>query len=375
MKDYSLEQNMLSISIFFLGWIIVFLIAHKSYKETFFTFFLYIWHTFFCIYYYNFSIINGADAITYYDKIVSGEGAFYPGTPFVTFLGGIVYKIFSASYLNVFLFYNIVGTIGLVLLYIVLKGYAKNKLWLLIIFLPSMSFWTSALGKDSIAFLSVCIFLYTLVTNKKVYLLLPLSFFFMFMVRPHIALCMIVAYGASLLFKSKVHLILKLLFVPILFGLMFIASSFVRDYVGLEDGGYEDVSAYVDQRQSLNASGGSSIDIASMSYPMQMFTYVFRPLPYESHSLLAFINSLENSLLLLIFLLILYKSRMNLKFLFDGKNLLLFIYTLLVWSILAMTTANLGIATRQKWMFMPILIYFLIYGMSKINSLSNNKIR
>ncbi|ENV86245.1 hypothetical protein F940_01558 [Acinetobacter radioresistens NIPH 2130] len=373
MQDYSVEQNLLSLSIFLFGWMVVFLIAHKNYREIVFTAFLYIWHTIFCIYYYLFSLENVADSITYYRKIILDEGGFYPGTPFVTFLGSIIYKPLAASYLNIFLFYNIAGAVALVLLYLILKDYIKNRIWLLIFFLPSMSFWTSALGKDSISFLAVCIFLYALVNNQKKYILLPLSF--IFMVRPHIALCMIVAYGVFLLFKSRVHFILKLLLIPVLFGSMFVASGFVKDYVGLEEGSYDDVSAYVGQRQELNLSGGSSIDIASMSYPMQMFTYVFRPLPYESHSLLAFINSLENSLFLFLFLFLLYKSKINLKFLFDNNNLLLLIYTLLVWSILAMTTANLGIASRQKWMFMPILIYFLIYGMAKVNESSSTMSR
>ncbi|WP_312087427.1 hypothetical protein [Acinetobacter variabilis] len=375
MQDYSVEQNLLSLSIFLFGWMVAFLIAHKNYKEVIFNTFLYIWHTIFCVYYYFFSLSNVADSITYYRKIILDEGAFYPGTPFVTFLGSIIYKPSTASYLNIFLFYNIAGAVGLVLLYLVLKDYIKKRIWLLIIFLPSMSFWTSALGKDSIAFLAVCIFLYALVKNQRKYILLPFSFVLMFMVRPHIALCMIVAYGVFLLFRSRIHFILKLLLIPILFGSMFVASGFVKDYVGLEDGSYDDVSTYVGQRQELNASGGSSIDIASMSYPMQMFTYVFRPLPYESYSLLAFINSLENSLFLFLFLFLFYKSKMKLKFIFDNNNLLLLIYALLVWSILAMTTANLGIASRQKWMFMPILIYFLIYGISKSNDSSSTRAR
>lgn len=369
MEYYSVEQNLLSFSIFLIGLMIVFFLAHKNYREIFFSSLLYLWHTFFCFFYYFFSIENGADSIAYYHKITLGEGSFYPGTPFVTFLGSIIFNPFHASYLNIFLFFNILGAIGLVLFYLVLKEYISNKLWFLIILLPSMSFWTSALGKDSIAFFSVCLFLYAIVKNKKNYINLPISFIFMFMVRPHIAFCMFIAYGLFLLFKSKIHTVIKLLFIPIIFGLVFLASGFVKDYVGLEEGSYDEVTAYVDKRQTLNTSGGSSLDISSMSYPMQMFTYVFRPLPFESHSLLTFINSLENSLLLFILLIFLYKSRLNFYFIFENKNLLLLIYTLLVWSILAMTTANLGIATRQKWMFMPILIYLLIYGLSKNKSL------
>lgn len=44
-------------------------------------------------------------------------------------------------------------------------------------------------------------------------------------------------------------------------------------------------------------------------------------------------------------------------------------YMFLKCTILAFTTSNLGIATRQKWMFMPALIYLLlhVYNRNKIN--------
>lgn len=35
-------------------------------------------------------------------------------------------------------------------------------------------------------------------------------------------------------------------------------------------------------------------------------------------------------------------------------------YALIAWVLLSMTTANLGIAMRQKWMFVPVLVFLLI---------------
>ena len=40
-------------------------------------------------------------------------------------------------------------------------------------------------------------------------------------------------------------------------------------------------------------------------------------------------------------------------------------YSLISWLILAMTTANMGIALRQKWMFAPFLIFLLISIIAK----------
>ncbi|PSD37872.1 hypothetical protein C7E21_10595, partial [Acinetobacter radioresistens] len=100
----------------------------------------------------------------------------------------------------------------------------------------------------------------------------------------------------------------------------------------------------------------------SMSYPMQIFTYIFRPLPFDAHSTLALFTSIENTILLFLFIYILFISKFRLYSFVEGKNTWLLIYAFLTCSMLAITTANLGIATRQKWMFMPIFIYLLIYA-------------
>ena len=98
---------------------------------------------------------------------------------------------------------------------------------------------------------------------------------------------------------------------------------------------------------------------------MQMFTYVFRPLPFDANSVLALFTSFENTILLFLFIYIIYKSKFKFGTFVEGKHTWLLMYAFLTCTMLALTTANLGIATRQKWMFMPILIYLLIYAFYK----------
>ena len=45
---------------------------------------------------------------------------------------------------------------------------------------------------------------------------------------------------------------------------------------------------------------------------------------------------------------------------FTENRKFMWVYAGLAWLVLAMTTANLGIAVRQKWMFAPMLIFLLI---------------
>lgn len=325
---------------------------------------LFFWHLFFSFMYYFFTLYNVADAVKYYEKSLLNNQELYPGSPFIFYLSSIFSKGLNASYLNVTLVYNFIGFLGLLYFYKSINKYLKkmNFLWFGILFIPSMSFWSSGLGKDAISFFSVCLFLYAVTNGSRMYMYLIIAFISMFMVRPHIALMIAVSFIVYFIIKSKVHILFKIFTLPIIFASVMFSSSFVQQYVGLEEASIDSVSNYVDQRQGYNQSGGSSIDLQSMSYPVQIFTYIFRPLPFDAHSALALFTSVENSILLILFIYILFKNRFKVNYFTEGKNTWLLIYMILTCSMLAITTANLGIATRQKWMFMPIFLYLLIYA-------------
>lgn len=365
MYEINFYQNMLTIAILIASYIVISIVGCRK-KEDFITVTaLFIWHTLFSVSYYLYSLSNAADATVYYAQSVLGERTdFYPGTPFVNYFSSILSQGADASYLNTTLQYNLVGTLGLILLYLSLKKYLRDFpwYWVLILFIPSMSFWSAGLGKDSIAFFATCLFLHAVTNDKKSFLSIAFAFFLMFMVRPHIAAMFLISYLIYFIIQARVYFIFKVVILPIIALGIFSSIGFVQSYVGLEDASIDGVSSYIDGRQGLNSRGGSSLDISSMSYPMQMFTYVFRPLPFEASSAVALVTSLENTILLSLVAYILLKSKFNFRPFVQSKNLWLFTYVFLTCTILAITTANLGIATRQKWMFMPVLLYLLIYA-------------
>lgn len=363
--NFNFYQNSLTIAIIFIElFLILIFFAHKKSDVKVITF-LYIWHTLFSTVYFLYTLNSPADAKGYYFRSLSiDKFEFNLGTKFVTYVTHLFSQGLDANYLNVTLIFNFFGSIGLILLYLSVKNlFLKiNKYWFFMLLIPSMSFWSAGLGKDSIAFFCVCLFLYAVSSNKKYNILMSFSFFLMFMIRPHIAFIMLASYSVYFIIRAKIHIVFKLVSLPAIFlGILF-SLRIVQEYVGIEDVSLDNVGDYVDQRQGYNQGGGSSLDIASMSYPMQMFTYVFRPLPFEASSAVALVTSLENTILLFLFIYILFKSKFNFRPFIHDKNLWLFTYIFLTCTILAMTTANLGIATRQKWMFMPVLLYLLIYS-------------
>lgn len=350
-----------------------------SYKKSCFLFF---WHTLFCVLYFYYSLAFGGDSIVYYQRAISDELIDINfGTSFVVILTRFFTSI-GFSYLDLFLINNFIGYIGLLSFSSAIK-YAtdyKDKVtktlgWVLIL-LPSVSFWTVALGKDSIAFMAVGLALWSSLDFKRRKFLLLFSIFSMFLVRPHMGAIMAISFVFALIFDKKTSL-----YVKFFLGLISVVSTaliipIMLNYIGLGDAEeLSDVDQYVDKRQNSNLSGGSSVDISSMSLPMQMFTYLFRPLPFEAHSMFALLASLDNIILLLIFLLgakaLIRKSQPSI----DSSRIFLWSYFYISLIILATTTANLGIAMRQKWMFIPCVIFLLlsVIGSRNINSYENKK--
>ena len=314
---------------------------------------LYLWHTLFCFAYIYYVSTFGGDALVYYTKALSDGFEFRVGTTAVVFLTKILV--------------HGLGSIGLLTVDGALKHATQYKskflkrLATIIIFLPSVSFWSSAIGKDAISFLAMGLALWAaLQLNRRVWLMV-FAISLMLIVRPHMAGMMIIALAMSVMFDKKSSPLKR-----ILLGIVAIAGAtimvpFALDYAGVSDASSsEGLIDYVEQRQSYNMEGGGGVDIANMSLPMQLFTYMFRPLIFEARSITALAAAIDNLILLYLFVLGCYALIKKKRQKFTENRKFMWVYLMLAWIVLAMTTANLGIAIRQKWMFAPMLIFLLI---------------
>ena len=131
---------------------------------------------------------------------------------------------------------------------------------------------------------------------------------------------------------------------------------------------------FTEHRQSLNLFGGSSVNIKDMSTLERVFTYFFRPQLYEAHNVYAFVSSLDNLVILILFIFWIYNV---IYFMFSKKIIFLdlkiniflglLLYVIFTSLILSATTANLGIAVRQKWMILPLIIYLIIISTKSLH--------
>ena len=112
---------------------------------------------------------------------------------------------------------------------------------------------------------------------------------------------------------------------------------------------------YIKLRQSHNLEGGSSINISEYSLLMQVFTFLYRPF-FESFDIRYLVISFEN----LIYIILTGYLFINLKYLkLNFLNCFSIVFIIIFTLIMAMTTANLGIAVRLKIILIPMFFYLI----------------
>lgn len=341
---------------------------------------LYLWHTLFSIVYLIYVLNFGGDALGYYKVSLIGGIEFDWGTRGVEVFTSIFTKGFGLSLLGTFLVFQIFGFVGLLAFDAALREVTQYKsrkirrLATLIVFLPSVSFWSSAIGKDSLSFMAMGLALWAAMNLKRRVVLMVIAVLVMLFVRPHIAGMMVIALAGSVVFQRRTPIVQRVFFGVAALASMAVVVPLGMNYAGVgEDASSSDIASYIEGRAGQNLEGGSSIDISSMGIPMKLFTYLFRPLPFEANSIFALLASVDNIILLLLLFLGIH-AILKRKILPEFKThnrMFMWIYCILVWTILAMTTANLGIAMRQKWMFAPMLIFLLISLIGKERKITN----
>lgn len=327
--------------------------------------YIYFWHTAWCLVYSQYVESSGGDAVGYYlNSFDLSSIEFSLGTESIWYFVHIFSSVLNLSIIGVFLIFNIFGFIGLLAFDACLKEVTIDKtkfirrFTTLIIFLPSASFWSSAIGKDAISFMATGLALWAALNFKSRIWLLAVAVLLMLIVRPHMAGLMVLSFAASLIFMKRLSFATRAVLSVLALVVSIILVPFALSYSGATES--DNLNDYFEQRQGYNLEGGGAVDIASMSFAEKLFTYLFRPLPHEAESLFALAASIDNLALLLLVIL-------SVKNIFRKSSLpvrvnayFLWLYCISAWIILSLTTANLGISVRQKWMFVPVMIYLLV---------------
>lgn len=325
---------------------------------------LYLWHSLFCVVYILYSMGNPADAIRYFTLSLTWDQPPNYGTRFVIFFSSVFTQGLGLSYGGLFFVYNILGSIGLIAFsaalreVIVGKSHNARKVAAILPFLPGFSFWSTAIGKDSIAFFGVGLICWAAASPYRRFPAILVSFVAILTVRPHIAGFLIIALALAFALARHGAPVTKLLINSLVLPSAVAVVALAFRYIGLED--LDGLTEYVEERQSYNTEGGSSVNIANASVPMRLFMYAFQPLFLSVDGVFGLVVSFENLVLLGLFLGAMVSVIKRGSSMSRFQWLFFLIYVALSWLVLANTTANLGIAIRQKTMFTPMLLMLIL---------------
>lgn len=229
---------------------------------------------------------------------------------------------------------------------------------LIILLLPGLSFWSAAIGKDALTFFAACLAAWASMDLIRRYPGMILAVLVMLVARPHMAAILLIALSATTLISGRGSVMTRVFFLLAIFPTAVYLGIFALNYVGLRDGvNIEIIANFIEERQRLNTEGGLGIDIESMSVPVRVFTYLYRPLFFDGGALLGLVVSIESLILLTLSMAAAYQWLIRRESALPAYSWWFsVIFVLMSWFILGNTTANLGIAMRQKWMFMPMII-------------------
>lgn len=336
---------------------------------------IYFYHTLFMFIRYFYSEYYIDDGASYY-LWATTDNIYYNLTIkshfYIVYFIRFLHLNFSFNYIHVCLVFSIIGSLGILFLVAILQNVLNRNytnldrvIILLFILMPSLNFFTSSIGKDTIIISSASIFLYSILNLKKRLPLLILSLFFIFMIRPYVGffifLSVIIFYIINFYRFSIFLNIFCLIFLVSL--TIILPQTFLKEY----EINYYNINFiidYINNRQVQFQSSDTYYNIENIPFILRPFNYIFRPLFFEINNIFGIIISIENTFL--IFLFVYYLFRINYKNIFFKKELqFIFIFTIVILVFLSNITGVMGVAIRQKWLVLMFLFYLFI-------SLSNN---
>ena len=340
---------------------------------------LYAFHTMFVLAYWNSTNGNcSADACLYWfmtritiDPSRTWFTYFGLSTNFLLFLNYPLVKFLRLDFLYGFLLYGMVGFLGILNLYKMLSHYDYGKVkiqgiyvWVILLFFPNMHYWTSAIGKDTLAFFSISYIFLHVIKNKTINFKVVFVSAFFFLTRPHIAVFLLSSIGAATILNNKNLALSKRIFLGVLGVIVIpILVSITLSYWQL-DLDVDDINQNFDAAAfHLSAKAGSAIPMNDYILPMKVFTILFRPFLFDIHDGATLVLATENTIAFLLFVWAI-KLRLKWKIKLPYQIQAVIFFSAISTIFFSYRDTNLGIIIRMKNMVFPFLLTYLIYIIS-----------
>lgn len=320
------------------------------------------------MYYYRYTNHASADAWGYYyDPSNQYLRPFSVGTVPVFKLVHFLKVELQASYLDCFLLFQSIGLAGLVFLARVFKE-IEEKLqvpdrrgYLGLLFLPTLLFWTAAIGKDAPLFFSISVLVWSILNLRQRFAYFCVAVGIMVLFRAHIALLAMTALAAAAFFERTGSLGRRL-------GLMMIAVVGIWLVIGpaqrtinFDETSVSSIATYVDEQQSIYATAGGSTAVVHAPLLVRIVSLLFRPFFFDAHGMLGLIPSIENIGAIIAFVYVIgrWREMAHLARRVFFVRFMLIFATALLFS-LALVYYNVGLGLRERVMAYPMILSSLV---------------
>lgn len=258
-----------------------------------------------------------------------------------------------------------------------------------VLFVPSVTFWGSGILKDTYTMGATGLFVYAFhsVFIKKKYksifgwLQFFIGAFILISIKPYIFMVLLPALFIWLVFERAYQIknaLILILVLPISIGIFAAASYFLFSGLGdmlskfSLDNALE--TAAITQKDLLTNKqyGGNSFDVGNFDgsigsafalFPNATFAGLFRPMIFESNNIVMLISGLENTVLLLLLVLALFKRSIRKTWYVIRSNAYIvfaLIFSIFFAFVIGLTTANFGAMVRFKIPMFPFFLSALV---------------
>jgi len=317
--------------------------------------------------YYLYAQEFGGDVtIYYYDKYgVYGTGTGLSTIFVINFVQFLKLNV-GGSFFDYFLLFQAMGFWGILC---VLRSFDDihgelgqptfNRVYLLL-FLPGLHFWTSAIGKDAPVFLGVAMCTWAAFRLQTRYLAFGAGVVIMLLFRPHIALLALIALAFTVLIGRNTRLLTRVALLGVtVAGIISVAGLVSSSLNGLNLSNTDAVSEFIETKSSVSEESGGDVSITGASFPVKLVSLLFRPFFIDANGMLGYVASLENVVLLFLILTLVWRFGTAVQVARGAMFArFAFIFFVMLVFLLALVNYNVGLGLRQKMMMMPCLLAF-----------------
>lgn len=322
------------------------------------------------MFYYYYSQVRSNDSYLYYADPYSFYGVrFELGTMSVLWAVQWLKSVVGGTYLDYFLVFHSIGFFGLVLVARTIEEISiqlnveQPPLLYLLLFLPGMYFWTSAIGKDVPLFFACAVATWSMLDLRARWLAFAFGIALMFPIRPHIALIAVVALMGALMFDRRTGVGVRLVISAAAVVALAQIALTLRSTLDVDVSSASSIVDFVSSRQESNAdvAAAYSDNYANAAYPVRLFSLLFRPLFIDASGVFGLVASIQNLFMVFASYTLLRNWRVvaQLAKRTTFVRFALFFSGLLL-SLLALLYYNIGLGLRQREMATPALLALFV---------------